>query len=164
MKLEILEEVENPLFDRRELKVKVLHKAATPSWADVRDKISVLAKAKKDTVILDSIQSRFGIRESLALVRIYKTKDRALQIEPKHKLKKNFPKEEKVEKPEEKPTVEQKEEAKEEKTEEKQEQPEVKAKEAKEAEVVKTEPKEEKAKSKSKVKSKETSKEMEKEK
>jgi len=94
MKLEILEERDNPLLERRELVVKVVHDAATPPRADVRDKIAALITANKDTVILDSLKSKFGVRELIAVVKVYKTKERAFQIEPKHKLMKNFPKEE----------------------------------------------------------------------
>ena len=123
MEIEILEERENPLLERRELTVKVTHDAATPPRDAVREKLIALLNAGKDTVILGSIKSKFGARESIAAVKVYKTKERALQVEPRHALEKNSliervkkeekPKEEKPKpeaKKEEKPKAEKKEE------------------------------------------------------
>ena len=123
MEIEIIEERENPLLERRELTVKVTHDAATPPRDAVREKLIALLNAGKDTVILGSLKSKFGARESIAAVKVYKTKERALQVEPRHLLEKNSliekakkeekPKEEKpkpVAKKEEKPKAEKKEE------------------------------------------------------
>ncbi|MEK6977826.1 MAG: 30S ribosomal protein S24e [Candidatus Hydrothermarchaeota archaeon] len=105
MEIEIIEERENPLLERRELTVKVTHDAATPTRDAVREKLIALLNAGKDTVILGSLKSKFGVRESIAAVKVYKTKERALQVEPRHALEKNSLIE-KAEKKEEKPKEE----------------------------------------------------------
>lgn len=113
MKVEIIEEKKNPLLEREELRIRVVHDRATPPLSEVRDKIIAMKNASKDTVIVDSFKSRFGIRESIGFVKIYKTKERALQVEPRHRLEKNLLVErtKKVEKPkkQEKPAVPKKE-------------------------------------------------------
>lgn len=89
MKIEIIEEKENPLLNRKELKIKVLHDNATPSRQEVRKMLVALLGVDKDTVILDSYKSRYGIKESYGSARIYNTKERALEVESKHLLEKN---------------------------------------------------------------------------
>lgn len=133
MEIEIIEERENPLLERRELTVKVTHDAATPPRDAVREKLIALLNAGKDTVILGSLKSKFGVRESIAAVKVYKTKERALQVEPRHALEKNslIEKAKKEEKPkEEKPKPEAKKEEKP-KAEKKEEKPKPEKKEEK---------------------------------
>lgn len=157
MKIEVLEEKDNPLLDRKEIVAKIVHDDSTPSRDDVRSKAIAKLKAKKDIFILDSIKTRFGARESIAHIRIYGSKDRVLEIESEHVLRKNFlisqedeKKEEKVK--EEKPAEEEpaKEPEKKEKGEEKAKEPE------------KTEKKESKAKAEEKPVKKEKSEESKK--
>ncbi|MFQ5975763.1 MAG: hypothetical protein ACE5J5_05580 [Candidatus Hydrothermarchaeales archaeon] len=124
MKIEVLEEKENPLLDRKEIVARIVHDDSTPSRDVVRSKAIAKLKAKKDTFILDSMKTKFGAKESIARMRIYGSKKRVLEIESEHVLKKNLlisqedkKKEEKKEKPakeekgkgeEEKPKVEKK--------------------------------------------------------
>jgi len=90
MEVKILEEKENPLLDRRELKVKIAHDAATPKISEVRDKLAAMLGVDKETLILDSFKSKFGVRESIGFVKVYRTKERALKVEPRHTLEKNL--------------------------------------------------------------------------
>ncbi|MDP6459546.1 MAG: hypothetical protein QF829_01985, partial [Candidatus Hydrothermarchaeota archaeon] len=90
MKIEIIEERENHLLNRRELSFKVRHDAATPSRQEVRKKLIALLNAKKETVILDSFTSRYGLRESIGIVRVYKSEDRAREVESRFLIDKNF--------------------------------------------------------------------------
>jgi small subunit ribosomal protein S24e len=102
MKIEIIEERENPLLNRRELSFKVLHDAATPSRQEVRKKLIALLNAKKETVILDSFTSRYGLKESLGIARVYKSEARAREVESRFLIDKNLV----VKKAEEKPKAE----------------------------------------------------------
>ncbi|MEE9594386.1 MAG: hypothetical protein V3V92_03205 [Candidatus Hydrothermarchaeales archaeon] len=119
MKVEILQDTENPLLDRRELVLKITHDATTPTFAEARNKIASALKAKKDVVVVQSIKSKFGIKEAIATANVYSDNSRALLVEMEHKLKKNFPDKaapsEKESKPKEKAAVEKASEAKEEK-------------------------------------------------
>ncbi len=97
MKVEIIEERENPLLERRELKFKVTHEAATPRREEVREKLIALANASGDTVVLASLLPKFGARESLGTARIYRSKEQLKKVEHKHAVRKNFPEEAKPE-------------------------------------------------------------------
>ena len=90
MKIEIIKERENHLLNRRELSFKVRHDAATPSRQEVRKKLIALLNAKKETVILDSFTSRYGLMESIGVVRVYKSEDRAREVESRFLIDKNF--------------------------------------------------------------------------
>ncbi len=118
MRIEVLEEKDNPLLDRKEIVAKIVHDDSTPSRDDVRSKAIAKLKAKKDIFILDSIKTRFGARESIAHIRIYGSKDRVLEIESEHVLRKNSLISQEAEKKEEKGEAKE-EPAKEEKAEEK---------------------------------------------
>jgi small subunit ribosomal protein S24e len=89
MKIEILEEKDNPLLNRKELTLRIIHEEATPSRKEVRDALVALLGAEKDRVILDSYTSRFGKRESIGTARVYETRERALEVESKPVLLKN---------------------------------------------------------------------------
>ncbi len=109
MKIEIIEEKENKLLDRKELLLKIAYDSITPRWSEVKDKLTEIVKADKDVVMLDSVQGKFGAREALASARVYKNKDQVLKVEDKRSIRKNLlPKEgeavkEKKEEPKEKP-------------------------------------------------------------
>jgi ribosomal protein S24E len=135
MKVEILNELENPLLKRKQFEVKIIHDAATPSIEEIRQKISVSKNIGKGTIIIDSFQPQYGSRETIGIVKVYQTKERALEIEPRHRLIKNGlieverkekpkPKEEaKPKEAAEKPAGEKPEEKKEEKPKEAKEKP-----------------------------------------
>ncbi len=90
MKIEIQEEKNNPLLNRRELKVKIIHDGPTPTRKDVISKLKAVTTARKETVIVKSFHSKFGARESSGIVRIYDSKKRAMEIEPRFMLEKNL--------------------------------------------------------------------------
>jgi ribosomal protein S24E len=89
MKIEILNELENPLLKRKQFEVKITHDAATPSIGEIRQKISMAKEIGKGTIIIDSFKSQYGSRETIGTVKVYQTKERALEIEPRHRLIKN---------------------------------------------------------------------------
>lgn len=90
MKIKIIEERENPLLNRRELSFKVFYKAATPPRNEVRDKLIAILNAKKETVIMDSLTSRYGLHEGTGTARVYKSKARAKQVESRFLFNKNL--------------------------------------------------------------------------
>jgi small subunit ribosomal protein S24e len=90
MKIEIIDKIENPLLNRRELSFKIFHKSVTPSRNEVRNKLISVLNLKKETVILGSVKSKFGLKESLGIARVYKSEDRARQVESKFLIEKNF--------------------------------------------------------------------------
>lgn len=148
MKVEILNKKENPLLKRKQFEVKIIHDAVTPSINEIRQKISASKEIGKGVIIIDSFKSQYGTKETIGTVKVYETKERALEIEPKHRLikngliegeKKEKPKPKEEPKPEEaaKPDGEKPKETKEEKS---KEEPKPEKKEDKKAEEVKEVP------------------------
>lgn len=89
MKVEVLSEKENPLLKRKEYEVRIIHDAATPRITEIREKVAASKDIGKGTVVVDSFKSKYGSREVIGAVNVYRTKERAMEIEPKHNLIKN---------------------------------------------------------------------------
>lgn len=112
--IKILEKKNNVFFERKDLKIKIIHHGKpTPSKEEVEKIIADKFKTTPEHIIVNYIFSESGIGESLVKAEIYKKK-----IEK--------PKKEKV-KPEEKPSegVTEKEEKKSKEEKEKEEKPEI---------------------------------------
>jgi len=101
----ILEEKENPLFNRREVKFSI-DAQVTPSKTDVGKFITEKFSAQHETIIIKGIHGSFGSKTFTISANIYKTREDLEKTEPKQKEET---------KPEEKPVEVPKEEIKEEK-------------------------------------------------
>ena len=90
MKMEITEKKENVVLKRTEVRFVIDHAGeATPSKGAVVDEIAKLTKAKRDTIVLNSIESVYGSGKSKGYAKIYATKEDAQAIEPEYILKRN---------------------------------------------------------------------------
>jgi|YelNatPaOPRAMG01_1025707.scaffolds.fasta_scaffold00974_16 ribosomal protein S24E len=75
MELEILEEKENPFFERKELKLRIKHeKAPTPSKQEVKKELASKYSVPEENIILDYILTKKGLNEAIAKAKIYKGK------------------------------------------------------------------------------------------
>lgn len=95
MEIEILNEKENPLLDRKEIKFRILYEGATPSIKEVRKKLISVLNSKDKLTVVDSIRSTFGGRVAGGYAKVYKDEE-SMKVEPKHRIKKNFGVEEKI--------------------------------------------------------------------
>lgn len=90
MKMEITQKRENPLLKRTEVYFTVDHAGeSTPSKGAVVEAIAAQLKAAKDAIVLDSIESVFGTGKSNGYVKVYESKDAALEYESEYLLKRN---------------------------------------------------------------------------
>ena len=90
MELEIQDKKENTLLDRTEVRFTVSHpNQPTPKRESIREQLSADLKIPKDRIIVDHMNSHFGVSQSLGYAKVYKTKEIALQIERKYQLKRN---------------------------------------------------------------------------
>lgn len=94
MKLEIIEQKENKLLERKEIRIKVAFNGATPKREELRKKIIELLKSDAEKTIVDSLRTQFGKKEAIVEARIYSSKEKAIEIEPEHIIEKNFKKQE----------------------------------------------------------------------
>jgi len=90
METELLSRRENPFFERIEVEFRTTHASEpTPTRDALREEIAKIAKAKKDLVIIDRMDSDFGRPETTGYAKIYKSKDKILSVERKHILIRN---------------------------------------------------------------------------
>ncbi|TET90795.1 MAG: 30S ribosomal protein S24e [Methanomassiliicoccales archaeon] len=90
MQAEIVSRKENPLLKRIELQFKIVHHGeGTPTRDTVREEVAKLAKAPKERVIIDHMNSQFGKLETLGYAKVYDSKEDALEIERKYVLGRN---------------------------------------------------------------------------
>jgi small subunit ribosomal protein S24e len=93
MRIEKLEDYENAMLERRELTLRIVYDDSTPSFSEIRKQIAVAMGVDSNVLVVQSIRSKFGLREAIATANIYRDKSRAFQVESRHKLQKNFPEE-----------------------------------------------------------------------
>lgn len=89
MDIEIIEEDENPMLHRTDVKLRIHHEEATPERLSVRD--SLAAKLNKDAneVVIRSLDTKFGMRETIGEARVYDDSSYAQEIEQSHMLDRN---------------------------------------------------------------------------
>jgi small subunit ribosomal protein S24e len=90
MQAEIVSRKENPLLKRVEIQFKVVHHGeGTPQRDVIKEEIAKLAKAPKDRVVIDHLNTQFGTSHTLGYAKVYDSKDDALTFERKHILGRN---------------------------------------------------------------------------
>ncbi|MHA1909742.1 MAG: 30S ribosomal protein S24e, partial [Candidatus Thorarchaeota archaeon] len=95
MKIEIVNERENKTLSRREIDFRVDHVGSTtPSRADIQAKISAQFDADASTVVIKSLNTRFGIGITEGVARIYSDPEQLKRIELDHIVKRHAKKEE----------------------------------------------------------------------
>jgi len=119
MEIEILNERENLLLNRREIKFRVHFDSGIPKFQEIRKSIISKLKLNEKLTVMNGLKTEFGRKYADCYVKVYKDEE-SLKVEPKFRIKKNFEvetKKEEKEKEEKPESVKEKEEAKEEKKE-----------------------------------------------
>ena len=90
MEIEFIEEKENKLFNRKEIKFYVDYDGeATPKLLDVKSKLVALLNTKKDLIVVDNVQPHYGEPKAIGYAKVYDTVDDLKYIEAKHVIAKN---------------------------------------------------------------------------
>ena len=89
MDIQVLNEKNNPVLNRREIVFKVTHDEATPSRKVVVERLAATQNSKVGLVYVDSLKTEFGKRETIGYAKIYETPERAKQIERDHIIERN---------------------------------------------------------------------------
>ena len=104
MEIEFIEEKENKVFNRKEIKFYVDYDGeATPKVLDIKSKLVALLNTKKELIVVDNVQPHYGEPKALGYAKVYDTVDDLEYIEAQHVIAKN-------EEPEEEPAEEEAEE------------------------------------------------------
>ncbi|MBD3387661.1 MAG: hypothetical protein GF416_01310 [Candidatus Altiarchaeales archaeon] len=89
MEVDMIEDKENPLLNRREIRFKVSYQGPTPARQDVRSKIIAMLNLDKELTLLDKLDPQQGSQVALGYLKSYGDKA-AMSIEPEYLLKRNF--------------------------------------------------------------------------
>ncbi len=74
--VEIEHEEDNRLMNRRELRLKVGHEGeGTPSRKELTNEVAGLVDASKDNIVIDKVDTEYGMEESIVEVRVYDDKE-----------------------------------------------------------------------------------------
>lgn len=85
MKIEIKSEKKNPLLKRTEYDFVIKHpNESTPTKKAVVEELAKMTKASKDTIVLKSIDTKYGTSESKGYAKVYESKEAAQEIEPEY--------------------------------------------------------------------------------
>ncbi|MES3517759.1 MAG: 30S ribosomal protein S24e [Natronomonas sp.] len=89
MEIDILEETENPMLHRIDVRFELTHEEATPTRLSVRD--SLAAKLNKDAseVVLRQLDTKYGMRKTVGHAKVYDTEADARDIEQDYMLDRN---------------------------------------------------------------------------
>ncbi len=102
MEIKILNERENPLLKRKEIRFRIRFGAGTPTFKDVRSEAISQLKLNEKLTIMNGLETAFGSRHANCYAKVYND-EQSLKIEPPFRIKKNFEgkkKKEAAEKPE----------------------------------------------------------------
>ena len=90
MEIEFIEEKENKLFNRKEIKFYVDYDGeATPKVLDIKSKLIALLNTKKELIVVDNVQPHYGEPRALGYAKVYDTVDDLTYIETEHVIAKN---------------------------------------------------------------------------
>lgn len=99
MKVEIVEKKENPLLERLEIKFRVDHSSApTPRRLEVRSQLAAELGTDEELVVIQKLASTMGRQVASGIARVYFSRERLEELEPKYLFKRDMPKEVKPEK------------------------------------------------------------------
>ncbi len=90
MEVEVIEETENPLLYRIEVKFVIRHEdSGTPTRAEVLKKLAAVLDVDKEVLLLDRMESEFGKRETVGYAKVYESVEKLEEIEPEHKIERH---------------------------------------------------------------------------
>ncbi len=89
MKIEILEEKENPLLERKEVTFKLIPEGGGEPYEKVRERIAAMMDIDENTFVIQSMKSRFGKNEYRGFLKVYKNEEKMRHVEENHVLKRN---------------------------------------------------------------------------
>ena len=90
MELEIIEQNDNPLLNRQEIKVVIKHsESSTPRRNQVIKNISEQLKTNRELVIIDHLKNAYGKTETHGYAKIYSDRESLSKIETKPSMERH---------------------------------------------------------------------------
>ncbi len=112
MEVKIVEESENPLVERDEIKFEVEHRnSSTPSRAEVLKELSSKLGVSESLIVIDKLATLQGRQIASGIARVYDSEDRLEEFEPDYLVERTEVSKEKSKETEEEPEGEAEEES-----------------------------------------------------
>jgi small subunit ribosomal protein S24e len=89
MDIEIIEEDENPMLHRTDVRFQVRHEDATPSRLSVRDSLAATLNKDAEEVVIHELDTKFGMRKTIGYAKVYDEPEFAREVEQEHMLERN---------------------------------------------------------------------------
>jgi small subunit ribosomal protein S24e len=89
MEITILEEEENPMLHRTDVRFRVSHAETTPDRLGVRDSLAARLGKDADEVVVRKLDTKFGMRTTLGEAKVYESAAHAEDVEQDHMLERN---------------------------------------------------------------------------
>ncbi len=84
-----MEEDENPMLHRTDVRFEMTHEDATPSRLSVRDSLAATLDKGSDEVVIHELDTKFGMRETIGYAKVYDDAEFARDVEQEHMLERN---------------------------------------------------------------------------
>lgn len=89
MEIRIINEDENPMLHRTDVRFEVTHDDATPSRLSVRDSLAATLDKGSNEVLIHELDTKFGMRETIGYAKVYDDAEFAQDVEQEHMLERN---------------------------------------------------------------------------
>ncbi|MDG5777912.1 30S ribosomal protein S24e [Haloarculaceae archaeon H-GB2-1] len=89
MEIDIIQEEDNPMLHRTDVRFSVTHDEATPSRLSVRDSLAAKLNKDSDEVVVHELDTKFGMRKTVGYAKVYDSPEFALDVEQQHMLDRN---------------------------------------------------------------------------
>ena len=89
MDIDIIEEDDNPMLHRTDVRSEVTHEEATPSRLSVRDSLAAMLNKDASEVVVHELDTKFGMRKTVGYAKVYDSPEHAQDVEQDHMLERN---------------------------------------------------------------------------
>jgi small subunit ribosomal protein S24e len=89
MEIDIVDEDENPMLHRTDVRFTVTHDEATPSRLSVRDSLAAQLNKDSTEVVVRKLDTKFGMRKTVGYAKVYESAEFAREVEQDHMLDRN---------------------------------------------------------------------------
>ncbi|WEL18711.1 MULTISPECIES: 30S ribosomal protein S24e [unclassified Halorhabdus] len=89
MDIDIIEEEDNPMLHRTDVRFEVAHEEATPSRLSIRDSLAAMLNKDAAEVVVHELDTTFGMRKTVGYAKVYDDPEYAREVEQDHMLERN---------------------------------------------------------------------------
>ncbi|MFB6157846.1 MAG: 30S ribosomal protein S24e [Haloferacaceae archaeon] len=89
MEIDIIDEDENPMLHRTDLRFEVTHDDVTPSRLSVRDSLAAMLNKDAEEVVVHELDTKFGMRKTIGYAKAYESPQHARDVEQDYVLERN---------------------------------------------------------------------------